>query len=294
MSTIDHDENFPVASWLCPPRLRSAVLAIYRFARTADDMADEGDLDAERRLVNLARFRQDLLRAFEASQAGADGTEAAFQWPGVFRPLVEEIRHHQLPVDPFLALLDAFEQDVRYTASGHRYPSMAELMGYCIRSANPVGRLLLHLYRIDDEESLAQSDAVCSALQLINFWQDVQIDLQRGRHYLPLDWLKRYRVTEDAGALAPCDQAQHLLLDLSDQARHLMVQGAPLAWRLPGRIGWELRLVVHGGLRILDKITLLQGKTWLHRPKISRFDYPILLWRACQPAPRQPIPTQLI
>jgi squalene synthase HpnC len=285
MTTIDHYENFPVASWLCPPAMRAAVLALYRFARTADDVADEGERTAADRLAELARLRADLTAAFTPAPT--------FHRPDVFAPLHQQIGRCQLPSAPLFALLDAFEQDVRYTASGQRYASMTELLDYCSRSAQPVGRLMLHLCRVDDAPRLAQSDAICTALQLINFWQDLSIDLPRARHYLPQDWMHRHGVNVAGTHLVPSEQAAELVLALSDHARALMIRGAPLAWQLPGRIGWELRLVVHGGLRILDKITLLQGRTWLQRPKLSRLDYPILLWRACQAAPQRPCSTSL-
>lgn len=278
MSNIGHYENFPVASWLCPPSLRPAVLALYRFARTADDLADEGRLEATDRMAELSRFRTDLAAAFISNPT--------FHRPDVFTPLHEQIRRYHLPPEPLFALLDAFEQDVLYTATGHRYASMNELLDYCSRSACPVGRLMLHLCQVQDKRRLEQSDAICSALQLINFWQDLRIDIPRERYYLPEDWMNRYGVSIVGSRLTPGDQADALILALAEHARQLMLRGAPLAWQLPGRIGWELRLVVHGGLRILDKITLLKGRTWLHRPQLSRLDYPLLLWRALQPLPQ--------
>jgi phytoene/squalene synthetase len=155
------------------------------------------------------------------------------------------------------ALLDAFEQDVRYTQQGRRYASRAELLDYCAQSANPIGRLLLHLYRVNDAQSLAMSDAVCSSLQLINFWQDLSEDIPRGRLYLP--------------------EAADLSAELAF-ARALMLKGAPLVHRVPGRAGWELRLVVQGGLRILDKI---EGTDpWQQRPSLVWHDWAWMLWRA--------------
>jgi squalene synthase HpnC len=281
MSNIDHYENFPVASWLCPPKLRPAVQAIYRFARTADDLADEGEHTASDRLTKLSHFRHDLTQAFTE--------HPHFRRPDVFVPLHEQVLRHQLPAHPLFALLDAFEQDVRYNAEGRGYSTMSELMDYCGRSANPVGRLMLHLFGVNTSAALTQSDAICSALQLINFWQDLSIDLSRGRYYLPEDWMERLGVQREGGRLTPDDRAAELVLALADHARQLMIQGAPLAWQLPGRIGWELRLVVHGGLRILDKITSLNGRTWAIRPTLNRLDYLTLLWRACLPPPSSPV-----
>jgi squalene synthase HpnC len=273
---VGHYENFPVASMLCPPALRPAVMAIYHFARTADDIADEGDASPSERLDELAAYRTAL--------ADCLGGQAADRWPEVFGPLARAAEVHRLPGALLHDLLSAFEQDVRHTASGHCYADEAELLAYCSLSANPVGRLLLHLYGIDDEHSLRQSDAVCSALQLINFWQDISVDLQRGRNYLPADALQRHRLShrdftgpQDADHEARC---RALVRGLCDQARLLMEQGSPLALRIPGRAGWELRLVVQGGLRILDKIAATGHRTWKIRPTLGKADLPVLLWRA--------------
>jgi len=279
-ASVGHYENFPVASLLCPPALRPAVMAIYHFARTADDIADEGQASAGQRLAELSAYRQALT-------ACLDGTDnVTGPWRPIFGPLREAAQQHHLPGALLHDLIRAFEQDVRYTASGHRYASTDELLDYCRLSANPVGRLLLHLYGVKDSVSLQQSDAVCSALQLINFWQDISVDLPRQRHYLPTDLLQRHglrledfmpRAAPDAATRVRMGQA---VAELCTQARSLMQQGAPLARRIPGRAGWELRLVVQGGLRILDKIAARQHRTWLRRPTVGPVDLPRLLWRA--------------
>ena len=160
---VTHYENFPVASWLCPAHLRPAIAAIYAFARTADDIADEGSASADERLRDLAAFRADL-------QAAGRGVPPSARWPRVFYPLGDAIDRFRLPVPLLDDLLRAFEQDVAKTRDGAGYASRAELIDYCGRSANPVGRLLLHLYGVHDAQALARSDAICSALQLINFW----------------------------------------------------------------------------------------------------------------------------
>lgn len=274
---VGHYENFPVASLLCPPALRPAVVAIYHFARTADDIADEGEADSSERLRQLARYRQALDRALA-------GEPVATDWPQVFSPLTDAIRNHALPGALLHDLLSAFEQDVRHTAAGHHYADAAELLAYCRLSANPVGRVLLHLYGVGDEVSLAQSDAICSALQLINFWQDLSVDLPRGRHYLPADALARHGLVpgDFSGHASPGSEAvrRALVADLCRQARQLMLQGAPLARRLPGRAGWELRLVVQGGLLILDKLAAMDHTSWRQRPTVGKADLPRLLWRA--------------
>jgi squalene synthase HpnC len=268
--SIDHYENFPVASRLCPAPLRPSVVAIYRFARTADDLADEGDAPPDERLAQLAAYR----RALDAAAAGRTSGAA---WPQVFGPLAEALRRDALPRPLLHALLDAFEQDVRQP----RYPDRAALLGYCARSANPVGRLLLHLYRVGDALSLQQSDSICSALQLINFWQDLSVDLPRGRIYVPQSDQRRFGIDDDALRSAVDSAASRALVaSLAGWARELMAEGAPLALRLPGRSGWELRLVVQGGLRILEKIAAMDFASLSIRPTLRGADAPRLLWRA--------------
>ncbi|HEX5737790.1 MAG TPA: squalene synthase HpnC [Hydrogenophaga sp.] len=295
---VGHYENFPVASLLCPARLRPAVMAIYHFARTADDIADEGPADASVRLAELARYREALnvcalqMRDTQpcATQDSPPGEVTAAplpallsQWPAVFGPLGVALREHRLPLQLLHDLISAFEQDVRYTASAHRYANIDELLDYTRLSAQPVGRLLLHLYGVSDETSLKESDQICSALQLINFWQDISIDLARQRCYLPADVLARHgaRVTDFLpDAPLPDHAARAVIGELCAHARGLMMQGAPLASRIPGRAGWELRLVVQGGLRILDGIAAIDHRSWLIRPRLQRADLPRLFWRS--------------
>ena len=269
---VDHYENFPVASWLCPPSLRPAVVAIYRFARTADDIADEGQACTEARLADLSAFRSELL-------AVAGGAPAAPRWAAVFGPLKVILTRHQLPLHLLTDLLSAFAQD----AAGHRYADRAELLNYCSRSASPVGRLMLHLYGIDDPTALRRSDTICTALQLANFWQDLGVDLRRGRHYIPLADCLRHGLSEPSQwPLADSQRSRALVTELAQWARSLMFQGAALPHQLPGRAGWELRLVIQGGLRILEKVDRLGGATIATRPVIGAADAPLLLWRALQ------------
>jgi len=269
--SIEHYENFPVASWLCPPALRPAIMAIYGFARTADDLADEGDASAAQRLRDLADYRADL-------RAVAAGRAPSPRWAArVFAPLARAIAEHRLPLPLLEDLLDAFEQDLVKTD----YATRAELLDYCRRSANPVGRLLLHLYDIDDADALRQSDAICSALQLINFWQDFTVDGPRGRIYAPLEDRRRHGVEgQDLLSLRDSPAARALIAELCAWARALMADGAPLVHRIPGRAGWELRLVVQGGLRILDRLQAMRFAALLRRPTVSAADAPLLLWRA--------------
>ena len=287
--SVDHYENFPVASILCPPALRPAVVALYHYARTADDIADEGPGTPEQRRALLQRYRQCLLAAVGKAEAtgptvltprppgGAGPDEPT--WPEVFEPLGRVVQQHGLPVQPLLDLLDAFEQDTHNPP----YPDRAALMDYCRRSANPVGRLLLHLYGVNDAASLAQSDAICTALQLINFWQDFSRDHPVGRCYLPHADAQAHGLNpRDLCALNDSPATQTLVRELVGWARQLMTQGQGLAPRLPGRVGWELRLVVQGGLRILDKIEALQYRSLRQRPRLHLWDVPLMLWRAAR------------
>ena len=284
--SVDHYENFPVASWLCPPRLRPAIRAIYAFARTADDLADEGDRTTDERLALLGRYREALERTLACAGDAGEGA-AVDAWPEVFGPLRDTLHRHRLPAAPLRDLLDAFEQDVRNPT----YADRAELLDYCRRSADPVGRLLLHLYGLDEREALAQSDAVCSALQLINFWQDLSVDAPRGRHYVPLADARRHGVDlQQLEARADGPAVHALVRDLCDWARDLMLRGAPLVHRLPGRAGWELRFVVQGGLRVLDHIARMDHATLLQRPTIGAADAPLLVWRALTMRAAAPAP----
>jgi hydroxysqualene synthase len=268
--SVEHYENFPVASLLCPPALRPAIVAIYGFARTADDIADEGDAPPAQRLADLAAYRADLA-------AVARGDTPSTRWAPVFERLRVAITTFKLPIVLLADLLSAFEQDVVKS----RYADRADLLDYCRRSANPVGRLLLHLYGVNDAASLRQSDAICTALQLANFWQDLGVDVARGRlyapeadcaaHALPMPQLMR---GEDSPAV------RALVADLAAWARALMLEGAPLVHSIAGRGGWELRLVVQGGLRILDKIEALGFATLKTRPTVGAADAPLMLWRA--------------
>ena len=263
-----------MASVLCPARLRPAIAALYHFARTADDLADEGDAGATQRLADLQAYRADLV-------AAAQGSSVSARWRTVFEPLAQVIAQFQLPPVLLEDLLDAFEQDVRYTAAERRYADDAELLDYCRRSADPVGRLLLHLYGVEDALSLAQSDHICSALQLINFWQDVRVDAARGRWYITQAAMARFKVTDaDFAPDSTSNNATLLIAAYAYQARARMQKGASLALRIQGRAGWELRLVVQGGLRILDKIARLGHATWRQRPVLTVWDAPVLLWRA--------------
>ena len=271
---IDHYENFPVASILCPRHLRAPIIAIYQFARAADDIADEGTATAAERLNKLAAFRTDL-------KACSQDLPISDRWRAIFIPLGQMIAKFGLPVALLADLLDAFEQDVAKSRDAAGYETQTELLDYCRLSANPVGRLVLHLYGVTDDALLAQSDQICTALQLINFWQDLSTDLPRGRYYLPRQDCVAHGVSQDqlrAQQQTPC--MTRLIADQVRIARLAMCDGAPLVKRVPGRAGWELRLVVQGGLRILVKVEAMNFATLNARPKLTAWDAPIILFRA--------------
>ncbi len=266
---VDHYENFPVASLLLPAPLRPAVAAIYAFARSADDFADEGTLPAAERLRLLDNYRAELDRI----ETGTATDQALFQR---LRP---HVAAHRLPLAPFHDLLDAFAQDVVQD----RYPSYAALLDYCRRSANPVGRLLLHLFQAATPANLQRSDAICSALQLINHWQDVGIDATKPvpRIYLPQDEIARFGVAdEDILRRVATSDFRRLMAFQVERARALMLSGAPLGRDLPGRIGIEIRAIVAGGLRILDKIVAVDYDVFRRRPVLGALDWPRIMLNA--------------
>ena len=264
---VEHYKNFPVASFLLPKRLVPAVEAIYAFARSADDLADEGDAKPEQRLAALTAYEL----ALDAIGRGE------VQPDPMFERLRGVIDTYGLPLQPFFDLLSAFKQDVLTT----RYANFPALLDYCKRSANPVGLLMLLLYGRADAAAVLQSNAICSALQLINFWQDVAIDIDKERIYIPQDDLQRFGVGEQQIVRREVNPAWRTLMGFEvARARALMHEGSPLVHHLPGRIGWELRVVVQGGLRILDLIEAAQYDVFHHRPQVAGIDWLVIGWRA--------------
>ena len=264
---VEHYENFPVASWILPRRYRTPVRLIYAFARLADDIADEGDASEDLRLAQLAELQRELDRI----QSGQAPTQPPFA------QLAEVIGEYSLPIEPFRDLLSAFAQDV----TKKRYADFGEVMDYCRRSANPIGRLLLHLYRETAPRSLALSDGICASLQIINFLQDIEIDYRKGRIYLPQDEMDRYGIGErqiaerDTGGLWSVFMHHQV-----ERARRMLQAGAPLARVLKGRVGMELRMIVLGGERILKKLHEAGGDVFRHRPTLDRRDWIYMAVRA--------------
>jgi squalene synthase HpnC len=269
--SVGHYENFPVASRLVPAHLRPAIVAIYRFARSADDFADEGDAAPADRLAALDQYGE----ALDAIERG--GSPATPPFP----ELAAAIRRHRLPVQPLRDLLSAFRQDVTTT----RYASYADVLDYCRRSANPVGRLLLALYECDAPEQVRASDSICTGLQLTNFWQDVAIDWRKNRIYLPQEDLDRFGVTPaDIEAGIPHERWRALLAFEVARTRALLHAGRPLTRQLPWRLGLELSAVIAGGLRILDRIDAARGDVFARRPVLGATDWCVVAWRTLRPA----------
>ena len=266
--SVGHYENFPVASLLLPAELRAPVSVIYRFARSADDFADEGDDPAPLRLEKLQAYRVEL----QGIQANRTSTDP------LFSALARVVREHGLPLQLFHDLVDAFAQDV----VKNRYAGFAEVLDYCRRSANPVGRLLLALFRKDTPENVDFSDRICSALQIINFWQDVRIDYEtKNRVYLPQDEMERFGVSEAHLREQRCDDAfQSLMRFQVERARRMMLEGKPLVNRLEGRFRMEIAITVQGGLRILERLEQAGYDMFRHRPAHRWFDWPMLFFRA--------------
>jgi squalene synthase HpnC len=272
--SVNHYENFPVASVLLPAELRPAVIRLYRFARAADDIADEGEQSTTERKEALGRFRQALTAITENPGIASLGEPDI---DAIFVPLGQTIIRHRLPVQPLMDLLCAFEQDTQV----HRYRTEEMLLDYCRRSANPVGRLMLHLFKQTDEASLEQSDAICTALQRINFLQDVALDWRKGRVYLPESAMLEAGVSIEHIKEARCDVSWQRLMNSQIQlCRDLMQRGEPLGQTLKGRVGLEIRLIIQGGLRILEKIQAHDGDVFRHRPALNRSDWLRLVWRA--------------
>jgi len=263
----NHYENFPVASWILPRKMRLPTAAIYAFARRADDFADEGELSDEQRLAQLEQLAQQVGQLY----AGDESNDP------VFIALADCVRQFELPKELFIDLIDAFKQDV----TQKRYADFGELMQYCRRSANPVGRLMLHLYGQTDRKTLAQSDAVCSALQLINFYQDMTQDYNElDRIYIPLDEIRGAFVNETYFKNQRTDGPMILLMRKQYARAHKLLQGgAPLGKSLKGRFGFEIRLIIAGGSRVLLKLDK-QADDVFSRPRLDFNDWLWVFWKA--------------
>jgi squalene synthase HpnC len=262
-----HYENFPVASFILPKHLRRPISVIYAFARNADDFADEGDWDADTRLAKLKDY-DDKLDKIAAEQDLDDP---------VFIALADVIKQHALPLQLFHDLITAFRLDVTKT----RYKDINDVWDYCRYSANPVGRLLLHLTNEDTAENLERSDAVCSSLQLINFLQDIEQDLaENNRIYLPQQDMIRFQVTEDQLKNKLSNDAMLKLIQQQiEYARAKMLFGKPLGRAVGGRFGFQLRIMINGGLRVLELLEK-QHNDFFSRPRLDKRDWMRMIWRS--------------
>ena len=279
----EHYENFPVASLLLPKPLRRHVAAVYAFARAADDFADEGSLTPPERYALLDGWL-DRLRGVDrggSPQPARIGEPA--NAPEIFQALGATMRAKALPPVLFEDLLSAFRQDV----SVRRYESWSDLLDYCRRSANPVGRLVLRIAGHDDARLDEWSDAICSALQLANFWQDFRVDFERGRVYLPQSEARTHGADERdltaASTPRPWRRAVAAAVARTDE---LFAAGRPLCDALGGRLRWELRATWLGGTRILRAIERADFDVMGRRPKLGASDLPWLAWRAATWVPR--------
>jgi squalene synthase HpnC len=267
LNSVDHYENFPVASVLVPKAVRKHVIAIYQFARYADDIADEGDASPTARMAHLHVLSQELNDLFEGKPAHVSAVVG----------LKETIRKFPFTPEPFQNLLSAFSQDVMTS----RYANREVLMDYCRRSANPVGRMVLTLLGIKSPQARAWSDSICTGLQLTNFWQDVGIDAKKGRIYIPQDAIAVHRLSEVEvmSGIQPA-QWRHLMYEQVNWAQLQLTAGVPLLKLLPGRMKWEIAFTVAGGLRILDKLRTVHYNMFTQRPTLSWRDAPALTWSA--------------
>jgi phytoene synthase len=256
---LNHYENFPVASILMPHKLRWHIFAVYAFARHADDLADEYN-DRE----GLLAWRQQFHDALTGSTDNP-----------ILQALVHTINTFRIPISLFDDLLSAFLQDLQQT----RYADMDELLNYCSRSANPVGRIILILNGYREESMFRQSDAICTALQLTNFWQDVKVDLQKNRIYIPKHMLAKYNIPEsDLFAGNHTTAFENCLRELIEVTQQFFDEGKPLINRMHRRLKWELTLTVSGGEAILHKILKINCNVLSFRPKLSKADWVKLLF----------------
>jgi squalene synthase HpnC len=265
-----HYENFPVASRLLPAEARPHIAAVYAFARIADDFADEGDRSDQARLALLDGWREHLHRA-AAGQATADASDQS----AIFVALGETMRRCSLDVTLFDDLLSAFKQDV----VTKRYETWDDLLDYCRRSANPVGRLVLRIAGYRDRQLDEWSDAVCTALQLANFWQDLEIDWRKGRLYVPLSMVQASNADlRDLGRRRMSPEWQRALADVTARTRALFDFGRPVAEGVRGRLRWELRATWLGGMRILDRLERERFDVFRRRPKLGMSDMAAITW----------------
>ncbi|MDO8520357.1 MAG: squalene synthase HpnC [Deltaproteobacteria bacterium] len=260
-----HYENFPVASLLLPRKVRPHIAAVYAFARTADDFADEAEFEGSR-LEKLGHFESQLTQLEKGKAEGP-----------IFTALKETIRKYNIPLKLFFDLLTAFKSDVTVS----RYRNFDDLLHYCRHSADPVGRIVLHIMGYPKPQFLEYSDRICTALQLANFWQDVSRDGDKKRVYIPEEDLVRFNYSyEELGRREYNDNFKKLIAFETDRTREFFRSGKPLLAEIPGRFGLELKVTWLGGMEILNRIEKLEGNVLCQRPALSKKDFLPLIFRA--------------
>ncbi|MBI4428802.1 MAG: squalene synthase HpnC [Ignavibacteriales bacterium] len=253
--TYDHYENFPVASLLLPRDRRKYVCAVYAFARTADDFADEPGLTTAERIESLNEWEEHLNESLNDSARNP-----------VFVALAETIDRFQIPPELFRNLLQAFREDVTV----HRYESFDDVLRYCRNSANPVGRIILLMFNYRSDSLLQLSDSICTALQLANFWQDIRVDLEKDRIYVPREDMRDFGYTEEEFVKRMfTPQFAHMLSFEVERTREFFFKGKPLVAEVGKDLAWELTLTWNGGMRILEKIEQLEYNVFRVRPKLT-------------------------
>jgi len=253
----NHYENFPVSSFLIPVNYRKDIAIVYWFARTADDFADEGNIENVRRLENLNKFEQEFIDSLKSDSENQ-----------YFRALSEVINKRKLTIQYFLDLLSAFKQDV----IKKRYDNYLDVLEYCVRSANPIGRILLELFNVIDKNAIMYSDKICTALQLTNFYQDTKIDFEKGRIYYPKSEMEMFSVTEkmfEINEINPNIKA--LVKHNVHRAQNLFDEGKNLLEYLSGRFKYEIKWTIAGGEKILDKIRKQDYDVFSNRPKLNNY-----------------------
>jgi squalene synthase HpnC len=261
-----HYENFPVGSFLLPKEFREPIRLVYAFARVADDIADEGNDSKETRLQRLDEWEGEFRRML------AGDTRISF-----FQELEETANKYEIPSSLFFELIEAFRMD----AGGRDYSTFEDLLFYCRHSANPVGRILLHILNCANDETGKFSDTICTALQLTNFWQDLSIDIKRNRVYIPHEDFERFGLTaDDLKSDVGTDAIRPLLKFQVERTKKLFLGGRPLFRLIDKRFALELRLTYHGGMRMLEKVEHLAYDTLHHRPVLSRFDWALIVIRS--------------
>ncbi len=257
-----HYENFPVVSRFLPKSIRKHIAVVYQFARQADDLADEGVLPTSERIKKLEEYEQQLNDSLNNKSINE-----------FWVSLAETVKCKNLTVKHFKDLLSAFKQDV----VKQRYNNFEEILDYCERSANPVGRIILELFDIRDPEIVGYSDSICTALQLTNFYQDVSVDIIKGRFYLPIDEMDQFGISENMFEKKEDNtNFQQLIKYQTDRTKKLFENGKKILRYLPWNLKFQIKLTILGGTRILKKIEKIKYNTLKQRPVLTKYDYLII------------------